>query len=1283
MNNSQILHYIFTDMKGEFAVYAGGVETLYKAEDIPQDVDADLAEMMIIGTGMVVGVPVQDADKATFRMVRGEDVAFFQLFSDPVEDEKIPKTVKSFDIPLDGWEFENVTGEFYTFDEVFGKSEENDAGETEMASADADRGLGDDGNLAGDAPAGDGGAVDATGPVADEVPGHGEPIEDDARTEGVDGPDGSGGEEGTEAVPDTEGADPDESSGPQFVNDAEVLGTETEDLPEFLAQPATFLTGELWGARDKNNTQDGKWKSVELPWGHWFGGAAGDKNNHAWGLSRHPEGKEKEGACIVLGSSVGGARKAKAMDTMFAMGLDVDSGASLDDVIAKIEKLGLLCFIYTSYNNGKSGLEIKRDEVLRKLHIKTDPNDEQIKQYLREFDKNRYEESFIRGCAIKTQKKQTPDGVKIVLTTPHLEKFRLIFPLATPVKLINLADTQQEALDLWEDKITGLARNTLGVHFDTSCTDPSRLFYTARHPKGDDNWYAAAIMGTPVSFDDIEAMKKSNYTSKREDNAGDMDDDRPPMALMPSGLSLNDWHYRYKERFMAAELLETLCPDRIRIAGGESQGAVHVECPFEHEHTSEGGTGTMAINAIDSESGYWTWFCHHDACQGKHKLQFLEEALRAGWFEEDAILNMDAGFLMEGADEEEEEPDEPVLEGDTFKTPEQRAEEFTTESTEEEIRNFVKKLFREGVDKTVRANVTAALAKSTNLTRPDIKKFWTDMDAEQAKRDREREKDENSKGASVAVANQWDFELLHEYGQRRINDMNVKKPNLFHYMDSLYVIREKSDGRAYMRLLDKPGFAHLLNTVARYVRVTGEDKDSIGVSAPNDVVDHLYSVDYGIYPELRGLVTTPTFVKGGGLLTKPGYDWASKLYYKPDITLSIPTVSSVPTEEEVYKAKALLIEEILADFPLGALTRPEIVEHALNGEGVAAVTNMMALILLPFMRDMIDGPTPGHLLVKPAPGTGASLITDVFSVIATGAVTPALAMPGNKEEMSKTLTSVLQNGQNIVFFDNINHSVDSGELASAMTTPTYQARILGKSQTIEVDVRCAWVFTGNNVTLSNELIRRLIMIDLDSRLANPEMRTGFRHTDIRGWAMEHRGELVWACLTIIQNWVAQGMKMNTETILASFENWSGMMGGILNAAGLGGFMGNREALREGSSDGDSDDFEILLELWWDSVGTKPIYVKGVSKDNNTKEDGLIELAVTEDLSLPVRKERNAEGETVFGSRGFGTYMTTFRNRVYALEDGQQVRVTRDNNRTKRGYQWRLVLQDEPPVGNVK
>ncbi|WP_435660953.1 DUF927 domain-containing protein [Leisingera caerulea] len=522
---------------------------------------------------------------------------------------------------------------------------------------------------------------------------------------------------------------------PEFLNEAEILGTEPDGLAGFLARNASFLIGEMWGQRDRRNTQDTEWKTTTMPWGAWIGGQPGDKNSPAWGFSRHPVGKDKAGASIVLGSSVGGARKAKAMDTMFAMGLDIDSGAKLDDVLDTVEEQGLLCFVYTSYNNGKQGIELKRDEVLRKLQITSDPTNAQVRQFLREFDKNRYEETFIAECSIKEQKHQTTEGVKIVLDTPPLEKFRLIFPLAEPVKIIDLAETHQAALDLWEDKITGLARNVLGVHFDTSCTDPSRLFYTARHPKGSDDWYAAIVMGEPLTFDSIQPMKKAAYTSNRDDNpftqAGAETEGSRREYRTPSGASLNEWHSAGgKDRFMIADLLETLCPDKIRVAGGEAQGHVHIECPFEHEHTSEGGTATMAINCLDSQNEYWTIFCHHDACQGRNKLEFLEEMLRQGWFEESDLWDVSQGFLLE-VEDSEDDPFEPVeakedrraevLGGLIAET-----EALDNESSDRAIRNLLTQAYTnfDVIGETGKAALLEAIAGATRLGVSKLKPMW-------------------------------------------------------------------------------------------------------------------------------------------------------------------------------------------------------------------------------------------------------------------------------------------------------------------------------------------------------------------------------------------------------------------------------------------------------------------------------------------------------------------------------------------------------------------------------
>lgn len=1299
MNIIELLSLVFEEVEGEFAVFDSNNKAAPMAvSDIQTNFpdDAVEVELMLTASKQVYGVPVADSKNATFRMISGDVVEHFAVFTAPVHEEQIPLDVDSFTIPVGPeWAVELVNdGCFYTFDAVFGMPVDVTQSDSEVQ--DAQDSLEDEAVAGGLEPIGPAaGSPDAEerledgGVLVDPEGGH----VDSGDRPGVDG---AFEYEGATVGASVGAAEPAGGDAVETFNDADLLGVETEGYTALLNEPATLLLGSLYGAKDRNNTQDGDWSPVTMPWVQWLIGGPGDKNNAPWGFTRHPVNKAKEGACVVLGSSIGKARKANAMETMYAMGIDIDSGARLNDMLDKIEALGLFCLVYTSHSHGKSGLQLKHDAVIQKLKIKpSELNKAQVHRYLREFDKNRYEDSFISKVEIAHAKKQVKDGLVIELTTPPLDKYRLIFPLAKPVKIVDLAGTQSEALDVWENKITGLATELLGVHFDTSCTDPSRLFFTARHPKDASDWYCAVVRGDPLRFEDVPVVKKSTYLNTRKpmnafEMAGGAADagDRPAQALAPSGASLNDWHSKAKDRFNMADLVEDLCADRIRNAGGEAQGHVHIECPFEHEHTTEGGTATMVVNALDSKNGFWTWFCHHDSCQGRHKLAFLEEALRQNWFDEDQLFG-DSVYMMEGPDEEDEEEGEPEeVQPESIsvtpKTLSEQAEEFDDDTTEEDIINFLKKCLRANVDKVEESRILSTLSKRTPLNKVTLNRMWKALVAERRKKDKERAAKSGpvEKEDAIALVNEWDFKRMCDHAHRAIHDRNQVAPSMFHYMEGLYIIREDSEGHARMKNLDRDGFAHHLNNVASFAKTGGEDgKDLRGVSAPDDVVRHLYAADFGTYPELRGLVTTPIFTQSGGMLTTPGYDLDSRLYYKPDMSLSVPNVSSDPSEEEVYRAKQLLIEEVFADFPLAGLTRAEIVDQALNGEGVPAVTNMVGLALLPFMRELVDGPTPGHLLTKPAPGTGASLLIDVMSIIATGRETPALAMPTSKDEMSKTLTSILSNGQNIVFFDNINHSVDSGELASAMTAPTYQARILGKSQTVEVAVRSVWVFTGNNVLLSAELVRRLIMIELNAQMASPEMRTGFRHKDIRGWVRENRGELVWACLTLIQNWIADGMEKQKDVALASYENWSGVVGGVLKSAGLGGFMENRDALKEKASDEEGDSIAFLLEAWWQAVGTRPIYLKGVG--GSSGDLGLIDLAVNEEVSLPIRRERGSDGDMVYNVTNFGKWLGTYKDRVFMLEDGTEVKLVREGKRTSKGFKWSLNILNRNLSSNVK
>ncbi len=1054
------------------------------------------------------------------------------------------------------------------------------------------------------------------------------------------------------------------------MNDAELLGKDHPDMQALLNKPAVFMAGDLYGAKDRRNTQDGDWQRVELPWLAWLNGA--DNGKRTWGLTRHPVHKSKEGSSIVLADSIDGARKDGAIKTMYAVGLDIDSGAKLDDVIAKLEEKGLFAVVYTSHSHGKDTLVLKHDDIMRKLKLDESPNRTQIQIYLREHHKDRFDDEFIQTIEIGELRKQTPDGLRTILKTEPLDKFRVILPLWEPIELADLGASVNAWKEAWADVVIGVGVNILGVNIDATCSDVNRLFYTPRHPAGSD-WYAAVVQGRPLRFEEIEPYSKIRYVKERDPGdpfasmGSDLDTGKTELFITDNNFNLNEWHRNHKDRFLISDVIDSYCGDKIRVAGGEKAGTVHLECPYEHEHSSEGGTATMAMNPDENEAGYWTIFCRHDACNGRHKLEFLKAMLDEGWLPESVLT--DGAWNIPLPDEEvvEETSEEREL------TPCELAAQFNTESRDEDIMKFMKRQLKLGnVDKNAQASITAEIASNTALTKRDVTRLWQDVRREMEDSLRQRAEADGEQVETVPVVNQWDFGDMVKWGNKRIQDANAKSPRLFHYIDEIARIDENADRIPRVRMLIEKQFSAELNEITKWhhLSTVGDSERLKEVAAPSEVVSQLYNSAHTIYPRLRGLVTTPTFTRGGALISTPGFH-ESGLYYWNTGDFDIPAVSREPTAEEITEAKRLLVEEVFADFPLGGLSRDLIVAKVLNPddpEGVPAVTNLIAMLLLMFCRDLIDGPTPGHLLTKPSPGTGASLLTDVCSMIAHGEPTPAQPIPPNNEEMQKTLLTLIADGTNIVYFDNIDQSVDSGSLASALTAPKVRGRILGKTQMAEAEVRTVWILCGNNVRMSQELIRRLVMVDLDANTSDPQHRSGWRHEDIQTYVKENRGDLVWACLTLIQNWVAKGMKGDKGIILNSFENWSRIMGGILRDAGLKGFLRNRDALKERANDGGEDDISIFLDAWWERYLSNPILMRSPEP----KDDDLIKMAIEQDLQLPLRMKKTPDDDLTYDPRQFGAFLGTYEGRVIKLTDTTEVKVTR-GRRAKYGYYWQLEV----------
>jgi len=1176
-------------------------------------------------------------EEATVRAENGDEVFGIYVLHDPVIPKEVPEAFDA-DIPVGvAWKFTDQDTDYHEFSDLLARVSEVVEEE-----------------------------VDDVEDTVDEVPVSVPDVDED---EGGTTPPAEDKDEVDDAVP--------------MMNDAEILGADHPEMQELLQKPFTFMSGNMYGQKDRRNTQDGDWVRTEMSLLAWMLGQ--DKSKNSWGLTRHPEAKSKEGSSLVLASAIGGARRDAAIETMSCIGLDIDSGAALDDVIAKLEELNLFSIVYTSFSHGKSTLVLKHDDIMRKLKLDESPNRTQVQIYMREHHKDRYDESFIKNIEIEEARKQTPDGLRVILKTPPLDKFRVIIPLWESVNLADLAPTVTGWKDIWADAVTGVAVNMLGVNFDATSCDVNRLFFTPRHPADADDWYCCVVQGRPLRFEEIEPSSKNQYVKNRDPGdpfamGTDPDGELREVFQTACGVNLNQWHKTHKDRWLAADVIETFCADKIRVSGGEKVGTVHLECPFEHEHSSEGGTATMAMNPdANSEHGYWTVFCKHDSCQGRDKLEFVKQMIDDGWFEAE-VLYAEEWNLGE-ADAIEEVLEEETPEEKAF-TPVEQAAKFTKESSDEEILKFMKKQLKLKADTGVRGGITEVLAANTNLGKSDLNRFWKQLISEQDQKAREKASENDATSSTVPIVNDWDFDEMVEWGNKRIQDVNAKNPRLFHYIDDVARIEETADGMPRIRMLAEKEFAAEFNDFTTWLKVTfmGDVERRRKVPADLAVVSHLFHSAHTVYPKLRGLVTTPTFSRSGEMISTPGFH-SSGLYYWNTGNLDVPSVSDAPSEEEVNEAKRLLVEEVFADFPLGGLVRDEIVKKALHGEGVPAVTNLISMVLLMFCRDMVAGPTPGHLMTKPSPGTGASLLVDVVSLLVNGEATAALSIPSSKEEMQKTLITILSDGSNIIYFDNIDQSIDSGELASAMTSPKYKARQLGKSQSIETEVRAVFMLCGNNVRMSPELIRRLLMIDLDANMANPEKRSGWRHEDIKDYVLKNRGDLVWACLTLIQNWVAKGMKGDSSAILNSYENWSRVMGGIMRDAGMGGFLANRDELKERATDGGEDDITLFLDAWWNQFMVTPVLLRDPS-DNV----GLIDMALAEDLSLPVRMKRSVDDTSTYDPKRFAEFLGKYEGRVMPLTDGTEVRVVR-GKRTKKGVFWQLEvikeIEDAEIVGNVE
>ena len=379
----------------------------------------------------------------------------------------------------------------------------------------------------------------------------------------------------------------------------------------------------------------------------------------------------------------------------------------------------------------------------------------------------------------------------------------------------------------------------------------------------------------------------------------------------------------------------------------------------------------------------------------------------------------------------------------------------------------------------------------------------------------------------------------------------------------------------------------------------------IAVPPPIDVVRDILSLQTYKLPPLAGIIETPIVRFDGSLLTKCGYDTKSHLYYSPDPALIVPDVPENPSPEQLHDAVNLVTEPLI-DFPF---------------DSDASYANAIATLITPQIRPLIDGCTPLALFDKPQAGTGATLLTEVISVIATGRTAPIMTALDTDEAWRKHITSLLVRGQTIAVIDNIEGTLYTPTLAAVLTSRTWEDRILGSLRMIVLPNNVTWLATGNNVRLSGDLPRRCIWIRQDAKMAQPFLarEKPFKHPHLIEWVQQNRGAILSAILTVVRAWVIAGKPEFDEIVLGNYERWCHVTGGILSVMSVKGFLKNTQDMYK-QADVDTPQWSRFLEALQDKFSDVPF--KAAQVADAITSDADFKAVLPDSISLKRDKDPN-------------------------------------------------------------
>jgi hypothetical protein len=962
-------------------------------------------------------------------------------------------------------------------------------------------------------------------------------------------------------------------------------------------------------------------------------------------LVEHKEGT-KDGNSFLQGSCIDNQRKANAIDALYVVGLDVDCGIDIDWVIDRVQNYlnggrGLTSVIYTTHSHMTTSttvLESSFTQFAKKNKVAATPTKETMALFL---TKDRHWTKAIADTVELVEidgeeRSQTSDGFGFTLSHAPIPKFRIVFPLAIPFVVAKQKGlSQADVINLWKGRLLGLSK-IIDLPIDESCLDPSRLFYMPRHDKGRP-FRIVVTSGDPLDFDAIPNVQPRKREALSEDvfaaAAAELGA-KAGSTLVVDGFNLKQWAGKTAATFDITKLIREVAPTRVR--HDDNSEKIELECPFDFTHSNAGDPEDRAgwvqsARAELSERGF-SWGCQHNSCKQRDRLEFVAQAMENGWITKENLT--DDAFRVFTIDEQKDDPDkivEDILATMVMWTPE-------TPRLHTLINDMLTSIIKQGIPHFLVETICDKLKSSKLTTASKIKetlkiarRMVANSEGEDAKiarlmknstmigfpakynkliltaengyaRQRQRVRDILDEINSVSVDNE--------------HEKNILATRLFDFGNMRYSV-ERQYPKADVAT-EKATKEHLSNLLCGenglfFFAVTDDGLRSEAIS--NRILSEML-VDQGWHcPELAGFSELPYFNKKAELVRASGYNAVSKMYLKPSKLAAELNVPEKPTKEQVEEARRILLDVLYGDFPFD-----DGPDNA-NSKGAGSRAHFMAMLLQPFIRNMIQGPTPIYLVSKPTPGTGGTILVQTALYITSGKEASGATAPAQEEEQRKLITTAFVKAKTYFWLDNIHGEIRSQAYCNLATGAVWEDRILGATEMAVYPNQMQFIIVGNNPRGTREIMRRCLPIRLDAHMdPNKRDKADFQIQEPIDWVKDNHKELAEAVLTIIQSWVVgdegkdNGCKPFSGEPLMSFESWSKITGGILEHAKIPGFLTNLH-LTQKFADEETAGFQQLIQLWmsrvkmgesmtaaqiagWYEAGAEPFPTIGVRYNDN-------------------------------------------------------------------------------------